>query len=422
MQNAYLKLLSARPQVRLLWFAQVVSMLGDWFGTIAAIILVNRYTDSGLAVSILFLARGLPAFLFAPVVGVVADRFNRKTVLVTTDMMQTMVGFSFLLVLQSESILLLYVLTSIQFTLSAFFEPAKAAILPNLVDNPEELLLANTLTSITWSSMLAIGAAIGGGVTALFGVETAIIVNALTFILSASLIAAIQGTEKPLQDDDLLNTNGFLDFVDGLRYVWQRPEIAAYASVKGLSQIGSVDTMFTLYAASVFIVGTEGSITLGVLYMAFGLGAILGPILANRFSDGSKVFFRRWIWIAFMMVPVGWLGFGLGATLAIAAVFIIIRAMGNSINWTYSNVQLQLSVPDRYLGRVFSLDFSFFTLCYTIAVVITGLLADVANFNPREIALSFAVAGIFPVLIWQQVMRWQANIIHPVPEEGEAAA
>lgn len=403
----YLELLNKRPQYRLLWLAQVVSLLGDWFGTIAAIILVNRLTDSGLAISILFLARGLPPFLFGPIAGVVADRFNRKTVLVVADIFQTIIGLGFLLVVTTESLALLYILTTLQFCLSSFFEPARAAILPNLVGSNQELLVANTLSSATWSSMLAFGAAIGGFTTAIFGVELALIVNTATFLLSAALISQIQGTERITSDDDALAQSGYLDFIDGLKYVLQNPRIGVYATVKGLSQAGNVDTMFTLYAASVFVVGTDGAITLGVLYMAFGIGAIIGPVLGNRFSDGTDAFFRRWILFAFIMLPIGWVGFSVAPILGLAAVAIVLRAMGNSINWTYSNVQLQLKVPDRYLGRVFALDFSFFTLCYTLSVLTTGTLNDTFGLEPRIIAMLFALNGLPVILLWLAAMRWQ---------------
>ncbi|MGD2050497.1 MAG: MFS transporter, partial [Chloroflexota bacterium] len=74
----YLALLRQRPQFRYLWFAAVVSFAGDWFNTIATVILVNRYTDSTVAVGALFIARTLPPFLLSPLAGVVADRFSRK--------------------------------------------------------------------------------------------------------------------------------------------------------------------------------------------------------------------------------------------------------------------------------------------------------------------------------------------------------
>ncbi len=407
--TGYWTLLKTRPQYRLLWLAQVVSLLGDWFGTIAAIVLINRLTDSGLAISVFFLARGLPSFLFGPVAGVVADRFNRKIVLVSADVLQTVVGFAFLVVAATESLLLLYILTTIQFCLSSFFEPARAAILPNVIRGNQELLLANTLSSTTWSAMLAIGAAIGGFTTAIFGVEFALVINALTFIISALLISQIKGTERQALASDRVSQSGYLDFIDGLKYVWQHPRVGVYATVKGLSQIGSVDTLFTLYVASIFVVGTDGALTLGILYMAFGLGAVLGPVVGNWFSDSSDQFFRRWILLGFIMLPIGWLAFASAPTLGLAALAMVIRAMGGSINWTYSSVQLQLHVPDQFLGRVFALDFSFFTLCYTIAVVATGLLSDSAGFNPREVSFAFGISAIPMTLLWLGIMRWQTT-------------
>lgn len=253
--------------------------------------------------------------------------------------------------------------------------------------------------------MLAVGAAIGGLTTALFGAEVAIVVNSLTFLTSATLISRLQDTKKR-SDNEEHAIGGYLQFVDGLRYVMKNPRIGLYASVKGISQIGSIDTLFTLYAASVFVVGTEGAVTLGVLYMAFGLGAVIGPVLGNRFSDNSPKFFRQWILLGFVMVPVGWFSFAVAPILPLAALAIIVRAMGNSINWTYSNVQIQLQTPDRFMGRVFALDFSFFTLSYTLAVILTGVLNDVAGLSPREIATVFAGMGFIPMLLWTFAMAY----------------
>ncbi|NDJ86484.1 MAG: MFS transporter [Chloroflexi bacterium] len=416
MNNAYLELLKRRPQFRLLWLAQVVSLTGDWFNTIALIILVNRFTDSGLAISLLFLARGLPPFLFGPIVGVVADRFDRRLVLVASDIAQTITALGFLLISSSGELWLLYVLTTLQATLASFFEPARAAILPGLVDRGQELLLANTLSSATWSVMLAFGAAVGGVATAVFGVRIALVINAMTFAASAALLSRIRPARIPPPTDSG-KQSGWLDFLDGVRYILQRPRVGVFASVKGLSQVGSVDTLFSLYAASVFVVGNEGAITLGVLFMSFGLGAIIGPVLGNMAGDGSDRFLRRWIWIGFFLLAAGWIGFGVAPWLFAAALAIMVRGMGSSINWTYSNVWIQKKVPDQFLGRVFALDFSFFTLCYTMAVIATGVLIDAAQLGPRVVAVIFGGAGMLPFAAWVVVLRSQASV---EPQEGEA--
>ncbi|HEX5940892.1 MAG TPA: MFS transporter, partial [Anaerolineales bacterium] len=140
----YLSFLRLRPAFRSLWLAQVISLTGDWFNTIASVIIVNRYAASGLAIGGLFLARALPPFLLGPVAGVVADRFDRRKVLILSDVLRAGIVLCFLLIDRPEHLWLLYVLTVLQFSVSSFFEPARAALVPSLVKS-DELLTANTL-------------------------------------------------------------------------------------------------------------------------------------------------------------------------------------------------------------------------------------------------------------------------------------
>src|SRR5574339_1062414 len=188
----YLSFLRLRSRFRALWLAQVISLTGDWFNTIASVIIVNRYSSSGLALVVLFIARALPPFLLGPVAGVVADRFDRRKVLVLSDVLRAGIVLGFLLVDRPERLWLLYLLTVLQFSVSAFFEPARAAILPALVAG-DELLDANTLSSITWSAMLTLGGAIGGLTASLFGVRVSLIVDAASFLASAALVLSIPG-------------------------------------------------------------------------------------------------------------------------------------------------------------------------------------------------------------------------------------
>ncbi len=402
--RSYLTLLGQRTQFRLLWLAQVVSLTGDWFNTIAAVILVNRYTDSGQAVSLLFLARGLPPFLFGPLAGVVADRFNRRTVIFVSDVLRGVIVLGFLLVNSADRVWLLYLLTTLQFMVSAFFEPARAAILPSVVER-DELLTANTLSSATWSAMLAVGAAVGGLTAAIFGVQVALIIDASTFFVSAFFIAQIRGDYLPHRTDNA--GSGWMDMVDGFKYVTQRPRTGVFTLVKGMAQVGSVDIMFALFAKEVFAIGKDSAITLGVLYACFGIGSIIGPVLGDMLSDGSQRFLRRWIWLAFALLAIGWLGFGLAPFFGLAAIAIVFRGMGSSINWTYSSVVLQLRVPDQFLGRVFALDFSLFTLGYATSVWLTGSLLDILALNPRQLAIGLAVGGLVPLIFWTFVNRDQ---------------
>jgi MFS family permease len=165
----YFALLRYNANYRNLWLGSVVSFLGDWFNLIAAAELVSTLTNSGLAVSTLFLLRFLPLFLFSPIAGVLADRFDRRHIMIFTDLARAATVASFLLIRSPDQLWLFYFLTFLQFTLSALFTPAKTAVLANIVAK-EDLVTANALDSFTWSTMLALGAFAGGAVAFLLGV------------------------------------------------------------------------------------------------------------------------------------------------------------------------------------------------------------------------------------------------------------
>ncbi len=400
--RAYVDLLVRRRHFRTLWFAQLVSLLGDWFNSVALVILVNRYAGTGVAVGTLFVARALPPFIFGPLAGVVADRFNRKLVLVITDLLRFVIVLGFLLVDQKSEVWLIYVLTVAQFSVAAFFEPARAAILPSVVET-DELLAANTISSTTWSATLAFGAAIGGAVAAKFGVDVALIIDAVSFLVSALIVIPLRITRPiaPMGEP----TSGWTDMLDGFRYVAHRRNIFAIAGVKAMGQVGNVDVIIAVFAQSVFVVGKEGAATIGLLWAFHGVGAVVGPIIGNMLGNKSVRYLTNAIVIGYASLPVAWLLLGVGPTLFVAGIASLLRGAGASVNWTYSSVLLQMKVPDQFLGRVFALDFSLFTLAMSLAVWLTGFAMDTFDLGPRQMCYILAVGSIVPFFIWLMVAR-----------------
>jgi MFS family permease len=130
-----------------------------------------------VAVSALLVARFLPPLIVGPFAGVLVDRLNRKLLMIVSDSARVVIVLLFLLATDASLLWLVYLLTILQFSLSALFEPTRSAILPSVV-NPDDLVKANFLGSATWSVMLAAGAALGGAVAALFGTSTALLIDA----------------------------------------------------------------------------------------------------------------------------------------------------------------------------------------------------------------------------------------------------
>jgi MFS family permease len=402
----YFPFLQLRPKFRSLWLAQVISLTGDWFNTIASVIIVNRYAASGLAVGGLFIARALPPFVLGPLAGVVADRFDRRKVLILSDVLRAGIVLCFLLVDRPERLWLLYVLTVLQFSVSAFFEPARAALVPALVEN-EELIAANTISSITWSAMLTLGGAIGGLTASLFGVRVSLVVDAASFLASAALVLSIRGQFHAEAVHAL--ESSWQNFVDGLNYVRNNYDIGLVTLVKAMGQVGSFDIISALYAAHVFREGQDGATTLGLMFTAFGLGSVIGPLISNRLGDSTTVWLRRAILGGFVCMPLAWLIVGTAPALPVALMGCILRGAGGSINWTYSDVLLQMAVPNHLLGRVFAFDIAIFTLAVSISLWLTGYVTDAFHLSPRTIVLLLAMGSVGPLVVWSAALRWQSR-------------
>lgn len=382
----------------------MISLTGDWFNTIASVIIVNRYTASGLAVGAMFIARALPPFLLGPVAGVVADRFDRRSVLILSDLLRAGIVTCFLLVDRPERLWLLYVLTLLQFSVSSFFEPARAALVPALVEE-NELVTANTLASITWSAMLTLGGAIGGLTASLLGVRVSLLIDAGSFLVSAAFILSITGQYHTTAIHVL--ESGWKNFVDGMKYIRANLDVGLVTLVKALGQVGSFDIISALYASRVFRVGQEGATTLGLMFTAFGVGAVVGPLIANRLGDSSLTWLRRAILGGFLCMPVAWLIVGAAPSLPIVLIGCVLRGMGGSINWTYSDVLLQITVPNQLLGRVFAFDFAVFTFAVSVSLWLTGYITDHFHLPPRAIVLLLAMGSLVPFALWGFALRWQ---------------
>ena len=144
--------------------------MGDWFDTLALYTLILQLTGSGRDVGLLLVARFVPSFFFGPISGVVADRFSRQRIMIISDILRAVVVLGFLFVRRADQLWIIYVLTVLQLGLSTFFEPAKTAAIPSIVE-PRELVTANAISSVTWSAMLTLGAAIGGLITGTLGTD-----------------------------------------------------------------------------------------------------------------------------------------------------------------------------------------------------------------------------------------------------------
>jgi predicted MFS family arabinose efflux permease len=321
---------------------------------------------------------------------------------------------------------IVYALAALEVVVSTFFDPAKSAAIPNIVSR-EELISANALSAASWSVTLAVGAALGGVVTDAFGRNTAFVVDSMTFFVSAMYIARVHlrsSTPKPERAAhlSLADATGVTDLIEGARYLKANPRVMALLLVKsGWGLGGGVLLLLTIYGKQIFPIGRDGAASIGLLYAARGLGALIGPMIAGVITSGAPRTMRQAISIAFFVSTAFYLLFAYAPVLAVALICVVGAHSGGSIQWVFSTTLLQMTVPDRFLGRVFALEMALLTLTMSVSTYVTGWGVDYPGLGARRMATVLGLAFAVPGIGWLMLQRWldrgdSAVHAHPLVE------
>jgi predicted MFS family arabinose efflux permease len=191
--RASLRLLRRNRDFRRLFSAGIISLGGDWFLTVALFDLALEVQGSAVAVALVIIAQEIPFFLLSPLGGILADRLDRRHLMIACDLARAVICLCFLFARSSETFWLIFVLLPLLSAFGVAFDPAVQAAAPNLVE-PDDLPAANSLLGSAWGTMLAVGAALGGVVVATLGNDAAFVIDAASFVLSAALLWRIQAS------------------------------------------------------------------------------------------------------------------------------------------------------------------------------------------------------------------------------------
>jgi predicted MFS family arabinose efflux permease len=388
-----LQLLRTNRDIRILFFAQIVSYLGDWFAYVALAGLVQDATGSRLLVSLVLVAFSLPSFLFSPIGGPAADRFDRRTLLIVVSFVQA-VAATGLLLADAGHIWAVFLFQGVISAGAAFVRPAVDAAIPNLAHNPAELSQANALLGSTWGVMLAVGAAVGGVFSEAFGRNAAFMANAASFVLAAGLFALIRTRMQEHEvgrDVERPPMRPIADMGEAVRFARRDHVVLALMASKATFAVGAgVVSQLAVLASDVFKSGDTGR---GLLIGARGVGAGLGPILAARYTRGDL---RRILLVcgaagcAFSML---YLGAAWAPTLSVSVVLIALAHLGGGAQWTLTTYGLQMRAPDDIRGRVLAGDFAIVTLVLSLTSFTAGLVSELIGVR-AAITVFAGAAGI----------------------------
>ncbi len=368
--SAYLRLVRRNPNFRRLWLAQIVSELGDWFYTLAIYSLLLQLTGRASSVALALVLQVLPQTFIGPAAGVINDRVRRKRVMITADLARMVIVFAMLLVRSRSTVWMVYPLLLAETLMAAFFEPARTSVIPNITPR-EDVLLANTLSSATWSVNLLIGASIGGVVAALLGRDAVFVLNALSFLVSAIFIGRMRFEEPHAHAAAPLRARDALDFspvLEGIRYVRQRSPVAGRRicqswGVHDRTQLGIVHR----HGTPVFPRSPARDRSAAGCHTGHEPAA--GSARQSAQSSGrcsrhagqaSPTGGSNWVFCwDIVTIGTGYFGLGLAPNVWVACLCIALAHCGGSTVWVFSTTLLQLNTEDRFRGRVFSADLGF---------------------------------------------------------------
>ena len=397
--GVYWALVRDNADFRRLYLARLISFAGDWFLLVPLLGLVYEASGSPLAAAAVLAAQALPALLLAPVIGVAADRLDRKKILVVSDIARAVLVLSLLAIDAVDGIWFPLLVMALEGTGAAFFYAASGAALPNVVDE-DELAAANVLMSSAWGAMLALGAALGGLFAAAVSRDAAFVVNAISFLVSALLVARIG---RSLQEPVRAAAAGFVESTrEAVRYAIGHRRVAALLTSKAVHALtsGGAVGLFAVVSFALFESGDGGT---GVLFGARGVGNLIGPILAFRFVGSSNRRIYESIGYAMALWGVAYLAVGVAPGLVLAAIAVCVGHMGGGTQFAFSTYGLQELTPDQVRGRVFALDFGLDTLAIAVSALVVGALAEVVPVRTLIVALG-GIALVFG-LGWSRVTR-----------------
>lgn len=382
-----------------LWVGQGISFVGDYVSMVALVILVVEISGSATAVGGVLVARLLPT-LASPLIGVLADRLDRRVVLVTSDLARAVLVLGLVFV---RDLIALYVLAFLIGLARAIFTPTVRAAFPSVVGE-DNLTKANAIISGTFSVSITLGPALGGLLVASVGVNAAFVLDSATYLISAILLSRIplprpQGESEGTLVQDLRAGFGYLGHAR-----------VPMALVMGAFLLNfTTDLTVPVEAFLARETFGAGSVGYGLLVSVWGGGMIVGSALAavleNRLNLIILYLVSIFIW------GLALVGTGLAPAFVIALGALAVAGVSNGVDNVATDTVLQRRVPDVFLGRVFSVRFLGYTVGEALAYQVGGLTMDATG--PRFVYLlagvATAAAGLLILSLLATASTWERS-------------
>lgn len=362
-----------------MWCAEIVSDVGNFITFVALGILVYDLTGKAFAVGLAYGLRGIPWFTIGPIAGVIVDRVDRRLAMVVADLARAVlvVGLAF-----ASEIWQAYVIAFLLGCFGPFFRPARQALLPVIAPG-DDYVRALALSEVAHQSLHTVGPAIGGAVVLLAGTRGAFLADAVTFLLSAALIALVSARGAAGRRPSLGEVRH--DLAEGGR-VLRRDRVMRALVLSGGAQVLGVSAVTALLVPYIKRVLHEGAGEYGLALGVGGVGTVVTSLALAR--HGGRIRRAPWLMVA-AVSPAVFVLVAFRPSLWLLLAIMFAQGVGVTGLVLYDNVIIAERTPDRMRGRVFSLTGATTEVADVAGALVLTALGDAIGVPP-----AIAVAGI----------------------------
>lgn len=371
-----------------LWLSQLQSNLGTWLMIVAVPVYVFRLTGSATGIGLALLAETVPALFVAPFAGLLADRWNRRLIMVWSDVLRAASAAGLLLATSQSRVWLLYLAILAENTFAQFFDPAYGAIIPAITGRGDELDAANAWSAVSGGVIRLAGGPLGGLLYAGLGFRPLVLIDCATYLLSSALVLSLPGRPgQPVQVTDGERASWATvraELVAGVRFLRRDTVQAVLLATSALFLFGNA-ALTVVVVPFVVRVLHRGPAEVGLLMAALGIGYLAGAPIGRRLSASGRL--RLGAAGCMVWVSGAFAGLFNCHDLPVAVVFIALAGAPGCAFLLLVRVQRQRRTPGSLLGRVGSASAAV-QMAATVAGAVAGavlaarlgieLLADLA--------------------------------------------
>ena len=427
----YIQFFKVYPDFKYLWKADLLSLMGDWFKTIAVYTLIHKTTSSSVAIALVLFFQTLPTCLITPIIGPIIDRVDRRKLLLIANASRIVSVSIIIVVSYYDNLVLLYIMTGAISLATGIQMSTKTAVIPMLIPK-KDIAVADALSAGTWSIMLAVGASLGGLVVASMGVAAALIINLGLYIVSSIFLMKL----PPLIPRVVLN-KAETKFIECVRYLKTRSYIFFSMLIKPVAMAANVTVVLIPIYGELVVVdahivhlvkvvlipidGTHvfedvsGAYYTGLLFGTRGLGSMVGSLGMRMLVGDRLIVLRYMVCCGFLGMCLGliWLSFAQNFTQVMGSYFFI--AIFSSIIWVFSSSLLHREADRDYHGRIFATEFGLVTLLIALGGLMAGYCLDLGSTLAQVVTVCSGIAflggcGWFVVMI-RELRRYKGRRI-----------